>query len=111
MNAQQFVANFKADKDMAMKLYFDGEPSEVSERIKALGLPPDKLTEIEGIVDVVLTDTYYSILMGLEGSASIGEDQQGYTIIDEGGTVITDSAHGDLGGYAWDAFQLDEDNN
>jgi len=108
MNAKQFVANFKTEKDMTMKLYFDGEPTEVSERIKSLGLAPNKLKDIEGVIDTVLADAYYSILLGLDGSGAIGEDQRRYNIIDEEGSVIIDSKRGGLDDHAWEAFQNNE---
>ena len=108
MTDKQFVANFKASKDMAMRLYFDGEPTEVSERIKSLGLPPDKLKDVEEIIDTVLKDAYFSILLGLDGSAAIGNVQQRYSIQDEEGNVIIDPNRGGLDDHAWEAFHNEQ---
>ncbi|NWK57724.1 hypothetical protein HW115_19050 [Verrucomicrobiaceae bacterium N1E253] len=104
MTAEEFVANFKAEKDISLSLYLSDEPTEVSERFKALESAQDKRKAIEGIIDTILTDTYYSILLGLDGAASIGDEQQGYTIHDEEGSVITDAQDGELEGLAWEAF-------
>ncbi|MFD2218217.1 hypothetical protein ACFSJX_05300 [Hymenobacter bucti] len=52
----------------------------------------------------MLTNAFYSTLLGLEGSASIGGTQIRYELRDPAGNSLND---GDLGGYAWQYFQND----
>jgi hypothetical protein len=41
------------------------------------------------VLDAALTDTMYSLLLGLDGAASIGGDQQAYKIQDEDGNLLS----------------------
>jgi hypothetical protein len=51
----------------------------------------------------VLTDTFYTLLLGLDGSASIGGIQQTYKIYGEDGKLISDC--GEIEAEAAEAFQ------
>jgi hypothetical protein len=101
MNAQQFVAAFKAEKDWL----FDHYTKQPHKRIDALNLSPQQRQELNALLNDVLRDTFYTILMGLDGAASIGGIQQGYTISDESGNVITRSNDGELEEHAFEVFQ------
>ena len=52
------------------------------------------------------TDAFYTLLLGLDGAASIGDVQQMYQIRDEKGNPILDS--GDLEVEAWEQFHGDD---
>jgi hypothetical protein len=54
-------------------------------------------------VDGVLTDAFYTLLLGLDGSASIGGVQQCYDLRDESGDKIT--GDGELEAAAFTHFQ------
>lgn len=54
-----------------------------------------------------MTDTFYTILLGLDGSASIGDSQESFKIFDEDNNLISGS--GDLEGFAYEYFH--ENNN
>lgn len=101
MDAQQFVAAFKAEKDR----FLDRLTKHPNKRIQSLNLTPEQREELDTLLNDVLRDVFYTILMGLDGAASIGGIQQGYTISDEQGNVITRSDDGELEGYAFEAFQ------
>jgi hypothetical protein len=105
MNAQEFVDAFKYEKELILAAYVGGDDSEVSIHIKALGLSQEKKAELNQILSLCLTDAFYSILMGLDGAASLGTVQQAYTIIDEKGVVITRAGDGSLEGPAFSAFR------
>jgi hypothetical protein len=49
-----------------------------------------------------LTDSFYTILLGLDGSASIGDSQESLKIYDENNNLISDG--GNLEGYAYEYF-------
>ncbi|MGE4304802.1 MAG: hypothetical protein AB7E24_12320 [Novosphingobium sp.] len=52
---------------------------------------------------MALTDTIYTLLLALDGAASLDGDQRSFTITDESGTVIS-NGDGRLEAAAWDAF-------
>ena len=54
------------------------------------------------VLDSVLTDTLYALLLGLDGAANIGGVQELYKISDENGNSISDN--GSIEGEAYDAF-------
>jgi hypothetical protein len=54
------------------------------------------------IVDEILTDTLYTILLGLDGEANIGRTQMSYKIYNEEGTLI--SPDGNIETEAWKQF-------
>ncbi|WP_369678599.1 hypothetical protein [Chryseobacterium sp. ERMR1:04] len=62
-------------------------------------LQTEKLKEI---VSHLLTDSFYTILLGLDGSASIGDNQESFKIYDEEDNLISEG--GDLEGLAYEYF-------
>ncbi len=60
---------------------------------------------MDSLVDVILTDTFYTLLLGLDGSASIGDSQEAYRILDEQGELVSDC--GDLEAEAYEHFHED----
>ena len=55
-------------------------------------------------IDQALTDAFYTLLLGLDGSASLGGVQQGYRVQDETGCTIS-CGNGELEEHAFEAFQ------
>ena len=58
---------------------------------------------LRDIVDGVLTDAWYTLLLALDGAASLGGVQQEYDLRDETGAKI--SGDGELEAAAYDHFQ------
>lgn len=113
MNAKQFVENWvKLKSELLLSFMNAHEESEVAARIEALELTPKQHEQLRAILDSVLRDTMYTLLLGLDGAASIGGEQQTYTLHDESGNLISDC--GELEAAAWEAFhgqdQAPEDN-
>ena len=52
------------------------------------------------MLNSILRDTFYTILLGLDGCAAIGNYQQLYEIKDENGNLIS----GEIDGYAYEYF-------
>ena len=73
--------------------------------IESLDLSIEKKATMQRIVDTILTDAFYGILLGLDGAGALGTNQQGYTIRDEEGVLITEANGGELGGPAYELFQ------
>ena len=103
MNAQQFVSHWLELKSELLEA-FVGEQStaEAATQLRRLGLTPEQNDQLRVAIDGILTDTMYTLLLGLDGAASIGTDQQPYTIADQEGNVI--SRGGELAEAAWSAF-------
>ena len=102
MTPEEFVQEFQELKEYIQKDYFspDSEISRIDTLIEA-GLNQKQIQLVETIVSEALTDTLYTVLLGLDGCASIGHNQILYDLKDEEGNQIS----GDIEGYAWEQFQ------
>lgn len=107
MNSKEFVACWKREKEQLLLAFtaVDAE-SRVRARIDSMHLTADQINVMQSIVDGILTDTFYTLLLGLDGAASIGGVQQQYRIHDQDGAVI--SSPGDLEEEAWLQFQSED---
>jgi len=102
MSAEQFVKNFVKEKANILSAYSEGNGSSVEAEVNSLNLSVEQKVVIKKILDGVVTDTLYSILMGLSGSASIGDAQIQYKINDEEGNEISSD---EIEEYAWEYLQ------
>jgi hypothetical protein len=105
MTPREFVACFSREKEALLRAYLNGAGTSVASKITQLQLEPDKLKLLSQILDGVLTDAFYTVLLGLEGEASIGGRQEAYRLCDEHGTVLTG---GQIESEAWRAFHGDD---
>ena len=77
MNAKEFVKYWKSEKESSLNLYVSGTgETEVSALIEKMKLSPEQKEIMVSVLDAALTDAYYSLLLGLDGSGSIGGMQQ-----------------------------------
>lgn len=63
-------------------------PQQLQKKVKNLmraGVGKDDLYKL---IDSVMTDAYYTLLLGLDGAASLGGKQISYKIYDEKGTLL-----------------------
>ena len=103
MNAEEFVANWKNEKEYLLRSFM-GEKGKslVASKIDSMGLNVEQKKQLQSVLDAVLTDTMYTLLLGLDGSASIGDNQHTYKIYDESGNLVSDC--GDIETEAWKQF-------
>jgi len=102
MTSKEFVRNFYLEKANLLNLCFeDSNAYDVAKLISNLQLDPQKEEILKQILDGVLRDAFYSILLGLDGAAQIGETQETYKIEDEGGNELTG---GEIESHAWEYF-------
>ncbi|ADL52156.1 hypothetical protein [Clostridium cellulovorans] len=100
MNAKEFVELFYTEKNDMLKQYFNNlKNTEVGLKIESLGLNTEQM---ESIINTVITDAMYTILLGLDGEATIGNVQQTYKLYDEDDCEITNS--GEIEQYAYEYF-------
>ena len=105
MNAEEFVKAFHTEKKNFLNEYLaDKTESEVGLMIKTLNLNNEQSEILKRILNSSFTDIFYTILLGLDGNASIGGIQQMYQLKDEKGNQIS----GKIEGYAFEYFQESE---
>ncbi|KQT31470.1 hypothetical protein ASG22_18240 [Chryseobacterium sp. Leaf405] len=106
MTTKEFVKNFCQEKQSILNSCFDNQSEYktlVSTKIEELSLNKIQTEKLKEIFSDLLTDTFYSILHGLDGSASIGNSQESFKIFDEDDNLISDGS-GDLEGFAYEYF-------
>ena len=102
MNTEEFVKAFYKEKQDLLTEYLSENPkSEVGQLINTLNLTDQQTETMKKIMDGTLTDIFYTILLGLDGCASIGGIQEMYDLKDEDGNQLS----GEIEGYAYEYFQ------
>lgn len=103
MNADDFARQCRHEKDAMLASYFGkSAETQVGIEIRDMNLDEPKLLALRQILDRVLTDAFYTLLLGLDGAASIGEVQQCFDVRDESGERIT--GDGELEAAAFTSF-------
>ena len=89
MNGEEFVKLCYQEKENILNEYFsENSSTAVAKKVKDLmraGVDKDDLYKL---IDSVMTDTYYTLLLGLDGAASLGGKQVSYKIYDEKETLL-----------------------
>ena len=105
MTTEEFVQGFYREKQSQLQFYLDRlAQTDGIVAIQHLKLLDCQIITVQNLLENILTNTFYSTLIGLEGSASIGSHQNRYEVRDSAGNSLND---GDLGGYAWQYSQND----
>ena len=105
MDGAQFAAHCDAlRKELVRDFTNPASGSAVAASIAALGLEHGQSRQLAALLDTVVRDTVYTLLLALDGAASLGSCQQQFTLTGEDGNVIEgieDAAwqcfHGDAG--------------
>lgn len=101
MTPDEFVKAFVDQRDEMLGLYMDAQAgTAVGSAIASMGLDSKQLETMKSVLKDVLTDTFYTTLVALDGGASLGSVQESYSVRAEDGTELT----GTLGEKAWRAF-------
>jgi hypothetical protein len=104
MSPAEFVRLWKAEKDWLLAAFTEpGSVSAVATKLGSLSLSPSQCVGVREVIDGVLTDTFYTLLLGLDGCASIGGRQEAYHLQDEEGNVLTGA--GEIEAEAYTVFQ------
>lgn len=107
MDAHEFARICRAEKDSLVRIYFDTESeTAVGSQIRSLALADSDLATLRKIMDGALSDAYYTLLLALDGAASLDGNQQYYDLRDETGSRI--SGDGELEAAAYEHFQEDQ---
>jgi hypothetical protein len=101
MTPTEFVACVAKEKDALLASYLGDESgAAVAKKIEGLRLTTAQREKMKEILDTALTDAFYTVLLALDGAASLGGKQRRFQLRDEDGTVLS----GDLEGPAWEQF-------
>ncbi|MFC5271816.1 hypothetical protein [Adhaeribacter terreus] len=102
MTPEDFIKGFYNEKEDLLQLYFNNEYEiSIGKLINSLNLKDDKKATLYKILEQTLTDSMYTILLGLDGAASIRNRQEMYKLLDEEGNELTG---GEIESYAWEYF-------
>jgi hypothetical protein len=105
MQVRDFVLALREERDAMLASYIAPEPStEVGTLLQQAGLTDAQRESVIAALDAALTDAFYTILLGLDGAASLGGTQQCYRLQDEAGAVISDG-NGELEAAAFELLQ------
>jgi hypothetical protein len=105
MTTEEFVRGFYQEKEHLLRSYAVSQPadsSHVTQLLAQLGLTPQQTAQLPQVLNAILTDAFYTMLLGLDGAASIGSHQEQYQIADEQGNELTGS--GEIEAHAYDYF-------
>ena len=90
MTADEFVKGFYLERQSLIDTYFNADSkTEVSALIQSLNLDDKGIERLRQILNGSLRDTLYTILLGLDGEASIGDKQTLYKLFDEDNNELT----------------------
>lgn len=89
MTSEEFVNNCYKEKLNMQKIYFDKEKETyVGEQIKNIVSKGVSEKEVKELIDSVMNETFYTMLLGLDGETSLGDAQMQYKLFDEKGNLI-----------------------
>lgn len=103
INSDKFAKQWKMEKNAFLRECTNEESgSDFAQHISAMHLSDEQKNHFDVAMNSLLTDVFYTLLLGLDGSAAIGDKQQTYKIYDEDNNLISDC--GDLEASAYRYF-------
>ncbi|NBF02953.1 hypothetical protein GV819_11705 [Pseudomonas sp. Fl5BN2] len=100
MDAKTLVASWIAEKQHYLNSLQESPSSSAAARLHALALPADQQAQVVELLDCALTDQLYTLLLGLDGAASIGGQQHDFALYNEAGQALTGSGELEAEAYA-----------
>lgn len=89
MTGEEFVKLCHAEKESVLREYFRGDSeSRAAEMIRSLVQAGTDETALHALLDLVLSENWYTMLLGLDGAASLGGEQITYQLYDEDETLL-----------------------
>ncbi|WP_198115160.1 hypothetical protein [Massilia rhizosphaerae] len=101
MTPAEFVTHWRIEKDELLDLFMGtGSEALVSQKISSMGLSEQQTVVLRDVLNLVLTETFYTLLLGLDGVASIGGVQHSYRVLDEDGDLLCGDGRVETEAYA-----------
>lgn len=89
MTGEQFVKLCLEEAKTTLKEYFDpNTQSGVGQKIQKLVKNGVCREELKELLNLVLSENYYTLLLALDGEASLGGEQMSYRLYDENGNCL-----------------------
>ena len=105
MALEDFVAALKAERDAMVAGHAATPPrTEAGALLEQAQLSASQRPLVMAALDAAVTDAFYTILLGLDGAASLGGTQQSYRLHDETGACLSEG-NGELEAAAFETFQ------
>lgn len=103
MTGEQFVKLVFEEKENILKEYFnENTPTEVGERLMSLVAKGADSNALYEVVSLILNEAFYSLLMALDGEASLSGTQMTYKIFDEENNLLNEC--GEIEAAAFEYF-------
>lgn len=105
MTPEDFVQRFAKERLNLLQIYTRPHPpndgTQVSIDIDALNLTAEQKEGMKNIVDGILTDVFFTVLCGLDGSGTIGGVQEVYRVYSEDDVPLV-TGNGEIEALAWE---------
>ncbi|MSN96182.1 hypothetical protein F1B92_03055 [Campylobacter sp. FMV-PI01] len=103
MNGEDFVKLCFEEKKNTLKQYFnENDETEVGKRINALIHNGANRNALYELINLILKENYYTLLLALDGEASLGGKQVNYKLLDDDMNTLNEC--GELEGAAYKYF-------
>lgn len=91
MHGKKFIDDVVASNASLLALYAQGREGQtrLGALLDGLALAEGQREQILAMLKLAIDDTTYQLVCGIEGSASLGDSQQDYTLLDEEGNTLT----------------------
>ena len=87
-----------------LKIYFDKEKeTQVGNQIKNIVSKGISSDEVKNLIDSVMNEVFYTILLGLDRETSLGDVQMQYKVYDENDNLLDG-----IESYAYESFMNEE---
>lgn len=102
MNKKQIDTYKTADK-FARNFYLERKNfyADTLKKIEELNISKEDKEKMKHLTSTLLTDVFYTILLGLDGEANIGGSQQTYKIYDEEENLVSDCGELEVKAYEY----------
>jgi len=91
MQPQEFIDNVVDSMESLVSLYAEGKngPTYLGSELDKIGLTNDQRNQVLSLIRLAVSEATHSIICGIEGTASLGNSQQMYKLLDEDGNELT----------------------
>ena len=108
MTGEEFVRLCFEEKEATLREYCSPvSESAVGGLVRQLVSGGADRETIHQLIDLVLTESWYTMLLALDGEVSLGGEQQTYRLYDEEEHLLNEC--GELEAAAWEAFMEKDD--
>ena len=91
MHAKKFIDDVVASNASLLALYAQGcqGQTQLGALLDGLALVHGQREQVLALIKLAIDDATYQLVCGIEGSVSLGDSQQDYTLLDEDGNTLT----------------------